>query len=826
MLITGGQMKMKRCIVLSLFVLLFVVPLLSQSSIPPFHSQHDFLLSSPGAFKFGLYGYDNPALLSYLRQPDIFFTWTDMDGSFGDLNRWGLFAAAPNLGFGMIRQETPLGSVTDYRLSSAFGNRSFSAGMSYGWSGGDKDLFNREKSLSLGTLARPNKYLSIGVVGYTALKGKSRQVYADLAVRPLGNERLTVFGDFAMQNKQSVREGTFSWGAVVEALPGVRVSGRVIPIDNKAFNFDHVTIGLEFSLGRVGLQSQMRMDDNKRTYSTYGIRVGAYDRNVFDSFTRRRTDYLRMNFNGPVSYQRFRLFDQSGTLINILESIDLAADDPTVAGIAINLSDMRASHEMKWEIRDRLNAFRSTGKNVVVYIDRGGITDYHLASVADMIVMDPQGTITLEGFISGRTFLKGMFDKIGIGIDEWRFFEYKSAFEQFSREEMSEPDREQRQRLIDHFYELVRSDVTASRGIGSDEFDRFVNEFGIFSPGDAMEHGLIDSIGRWEELKNTIETIEGGKKNFTGPSQLIARQLPYDNRWSEPPRIAVIYALGVCAMDEGIKARSLVKEVERAARDGNVKAIVFRVDSPGGDPLASDIVAEALRKAMEKKPVVVSQGAVAASGGYWLSMYSNAIVAAPNTITGSIGVIGGWLYDNGLSERLGLSTDYVKVGTFADLGFGPTMPLFNLSLPQRNLTETEYAIMERMITTMYDEFVQKVADGRGMTFDEVEPHSQGRVWSGYDGLELGLVDELGSLADAIRIAKQKAGIDPGREVTVVEFPEPGLFDASMFMPRLFGVRVAKNDPFVDHLMFRLRHNGKPLPVLPLDYIHEAFIDYK
>jgi protease IV len=801
---------MKYITGLLLFFLSFSGQLLSQPLIPAFHQHHDFLMTSSGAMKFGLYGYDNPALLTYLHQPDLYFTWTDQNGSFGDFNKWGLFAAIPNAGFGLIQQETPFGSVTDYRLSSAFGNRTMSAGFGFGWSGGDTELFNRERLLSIGLLLRPNRFISIGVVGYQTLRRKNQQIYTDFAVRPFGNEFITLFADFSMRNDQSLREGNWSAGAAIELLPGIRLTGR-------AFEGDMYTAGVSVDLGRAGVNMQRQFNSaGNGTYNTYGIRFGAYDRNIIDRYAQKNNTYLSLNLRGGLRYQQFRLFDSSNTLKDILQSIDEARRDPSVAGIAINMSDFRASHAMKWEVRERLIEFRAAGKKVIIYFDRGGITDYHFASVADRLVMDPQGMIMLEGFIMGNTYLKGLLSKAGIAVDEWRFFEYKSAFEPIAREEMSQADREQRQRLIDHSYELVRSDVTGSRDISDNEFDKLVDEIGIILPSHALEYGLVDTLGRWDEIREIIADMEDGRKRLVSRDNLSVRQQPIDNRWSEPPRIAVIYALGVCAMDEGITARKLVNDVHRARRDNRVKAIVFRVDSPGGDALASDLVSQALKKAMKDKPVIVTQGAVAASGGYWLSMNSDMILAAPNTITGSIGVIGGWLYDDGFKDKLGLTTDFVKRGAFADLGFGATLPLLNLQLPDRNLSPAEYEIMQSLLMSLYEDFVQMVADGRNMEYDEIEPISQGRVWSGYDGLDIGLVDEIGGLADAIRLAREKAGLSHDAEVEIVEYPEPGLFDASIFVPRLFGVEIKEKDPFIEYIIFRLRHNGQPLPMLPLE----------
>jgi protease-4 len=328
---------------------------------------------------------------------------------------------------------------------------------------------------------------------------------------------------------------------------------------------------------------------------------------------------------------------------------------------------------------------------------------------------------------------------------------------------------------------------------------------------------LVDSIGRWEVVKDLVKHETGSEASFTSFGSLKKYNLPYDNTWGEPPEIAVIYALGVCDMDQGITARRLVKDFEAAADNSEVKAIVLRIDSPGGDAMASDYIAEAMKKAKGKKPIIVSQGFVAASGGYWLSMYADTIVAAPRTITGSIGVIGGWMYNKELKDKLGMSTDFVKVGAHADLGFGMTLPIIGVQIPDRNLTSQERAVAESFIKTMYKEFVGKVSLGRKKKVEDIEPIAQGRVWSGLDGKQNNLVDVLGGLETAITIAKERAHIPADQDITILEMPEKGLIDFSRFTPRLFGIEAnISNDPTVELLKFRLRHNGEPLPMLPLE----------
>ncbi len=799
---------------MKIFKLLFFFLLISQSisnaqpGFVNYHSRNDFLLTSPGAMKFGLYGYDNPALLTYIRQPDLMFAWSDATGKWSDFSRWGLFSAMQNFGFGLIRQKEAGKSVTDYRISLGFGDKTTAFGLGVGWSAGDLKYFQRRKIISVGSLFRPIPYLSIAAMG-TFTKVDRKEGVLELAARPLGNEIITLFADYAIANKQTIKQGAWSYGAAIEALPGIRLTGRY-------FDAHTFTIGFQLSFGRFGVSTQSHYDkDKKQNYNSYAIRMGAYDRTMIGTKILPDKKYIELNLKGPIKYQRFKLFDKSNTLAGLIKTIKEAKSDPSISGIAINTSGLMSNREMLWEIREQLKEFKTVGKRVIMFIDRPNIDVYHFASVADKIVMDPTGTMMLEGYVMGRTFLKGTLAKLGIGFDEWRFFKYKSAMESYSRDKMSDADREQRQKILDDFYRLAKNDICQSRKISPERFDQIVDDFVFFLPEDAIKEGLVDTLGRWDTVKELVKKFEGEEKKMVGVSALTKFQLPYDNYWSEEPQIAVIYALGACAMDEGITARKLVKDVEAATKNSKVKAVVLRVDSPGGDAMASDYIAEALKKCKEKKPVIVSQGYVAASGGYWLSMYADTIVAAPNTITGSIGVIGGWLYDKGLKDSLGMSTDFVKVGKHADLGFGFTIPFLGISIPDRNLTEDERSKAEFFIKTFYKEFVNKVASGRKKTFDEIEPISQGRVWSGYDGKQNDLVDVLGGLETAIQIAKERAKICQKQDVKIIEYPEKGLLDMSFLQPKLFGVKV-EDDPTLNYIKFRLQHNGKPLPMLPID----------
>ncbi|MEO0166079.1 MAG: signal peptide peptidase SppA [candidate division WOR-3 bacterium] len=781
-----------------------------------FYEHNKFLLSSAGTLGTGFYGYANPALLTYQHQLDLAFIWSDLRKEPRGINDWMFLTGMPHFSCAIGNERFSDGSIQKYYLALSLGDKRQSIGIGYQWTGGDKRIQNTSALWKIGYLLRPRRHLSLGFVGLIGDQETQQEIYFDLGIRPLGNEKVTFFVDCAVPRGVVLKDSPWSTGIVLEPLPGIRFTTRY-------FNDRSLQGGINISLGRVGLSTQTHYDDrHSHQGNTYGIRMGAYDRNIFRYLTRKNKNYLELELFGPLHYQRYLLFDKSNTLLSLLQTLEMAKQDETIKGIALNLSGIQTSLEMAWELREKLRDFKVKNKKIIVYIDEAGFLEYYLASVADFIVIDPQGGINLQGLLMGRMFFKNALDKIGIGVDEWRYFKYKSAAEVLSRDKMSEADREQRQAIIDDYYYTIKTDICSARGFSPERFDQLVNEECIFLPTEAVENNLADTVGRWDEMKEIVKNCEGANKRLVPKSALSLPELPPDNYWGERPKIAIIYGLGECAMDTGIKARKLVKDFEWVTGRRDIKAVVFRVDSPGGSPLASDIIAEAIKKCQKKKPVVVSQGSVAGSGGYWLSMYGDKIIAAPFTMTGSIGVIGLWLYNKELKERLGFSTDFVRVGEHADLGFGFQYPFLG-QLPDRNLTVAEKQRIEYHIKSLYKDFVTRVAQGRNKSYEEIETIAQGRVWSGLRGKEIGLVDTLGGLETAIKIAKNLAGIEK-EEITIVELPRPELFPPNLFTPRIIQTKE-ENSAFIRQLNFLMKNNGRALLIMPVEYLFSIPGDY-
>lgn len=814
--------KLKQIFCFATLAIMVIFSAKVSAQIGPFPTYYEnsvYQYTSPGAMKYGLYGYDNPAVLANVESFDFQFSWQEDHQELGMMDNWATFVALPNTGFGMVKHQIGDLALIDMNYSMGFGNEEFSIGASYGWSAGDDFLFGRaNRHFTIGTLMRPSRYLSIGLTGRSYSMLEMGETTAEVGVRPLGDERLALFGDVSLRELNDERHYQWSAGAAFEFLPGVRATGRYV-------DDGFISGGLQFSFGRAGVGSQAHYDsEGDYHYNTYSFRLGAYDRNVFDEYGLEESDYMNLDLEGRMQHQRFRFFGEGNSLRETLEAIEAAGRDKSVAGIVVNISGMRAGKGMYWEVRNELEKFQEKGKKVVIYFDRVGMEGYYLASVADHVVMDPQGTIVMPGYLMGGTYYKEALDSIGVGIDELRINEYKSGGESFTRNEMSDADREQKERIISDFYQSMRSDVVNARGITPEAFDTIVDKQFMLMPHEAQEAGLVDTTGFWQDSGDWIEALEGERRNTTSAGQLAEFNQPGDNFWGKKPEISVIYAEGIVAKNSGMKTQQIAERINKASADPNVEAIVLRVNSPGGDPVAADLIGNAVRKATEQKPVIVSQGNLAASGGYWISMDADTILAAPGTITGSIGVMSLWMYDQGLKDRLHFNTDFVKEGESADLGFAYhiPIPLLNLALPVRPLSDHE---RERRIATMehlYDGFVEKVADGRDMEVDSIRQLAEGRIWTGNDAADLGLIDGLGSLNNALDIAKERAGLEPGDEYEIKEYPERDFADFSRFLPPMFGLfdNESKMNFDIEKEYWEMlgEYNGRPVLLAPYQYL--------
>ncbi|HMI30255.1 MAG TPA: S49 family peptidase [Candidatus Limnocylindrales bacterium] len=795
----------------------FVPPSAAGVAFPHYSEESSLLSSTSGTDDGAVAAMLNPAQWGLLERSEAAFWWSDRQPLHERRDDYG-FSMGRGVGISYRHRigqtaDGPRG-VGDYQIGLGWTDRMGAAGIAYGFSGPGRSAFGRSNFVALGRIIRPTSWLSLGSA--TRLSQRESQGVVDLGVRPLSDPRLLLFADYAIDNHQHWDDGDISGGVALKPIPGLEVAGKWSKDDRF-----QLTLGL--TVARTGFRSLTRYDHSERGATNFAVRMNPPVRGMDPAarFLKGRR-FLEMDLKGEVVYQSYRYLDGGSlTLRRILDDLSLATLDPTVGGVAINLSGMDANIEMVWEIREKLLDLRRAGKKSVIYIDRPGGTDYYLASAADRVIMDPMGMLFFPGVATTKTYMKDALEKLGIGFEEWRYFKYKSALEQLSRRDMSEADREQRAAFVKATYEELAAGITESGRMTRAQFDSTVNEEPALAARRLLELHWIDEIGAPDALREAAKKAAGRSVLFSKPGAVRSRRWQPDEFWGPKPTIALVYAIGECAMDTGIRGRETSKALKRFRERRNVKAVVVRADSPGGDPLASDLVAREMKAYRDVgKPLYVSQGRVAGSGGYWISMNAARITASPFTITGSIGVIGGWAWNEGIGKKLGLASDHVQMGKSADLIGGLSLPLIGLTIPERNLTDHERVMVKRGIFVLYDDFTQRVAEGRAIPVERVREIAQGHVYAGRDALQLKLVDEIASLDRTIEEAKAAAGIRKGRRVRIEEYPRRKLFPvprvASFVASRLGG---AEGDPErwsyeQKALGLMLRSPGVPLLLTP------------
>jgi protease-4 len=455
-------------------------------------------------------------------------------------------------------------------------------------------------------------------------------------------------------------------------------------------------------------------------------------------------------------------------LNTILECLDNAAKDDKIKGIYLDIQDIPAGMATIEEIRNALLKFKESGKWIVAYSEIYTQKAYYVASVSDEIWLNPQGMVEWKGLGAQLMFMKGMFEKLEVEPQIIRYGKFKSAVEPLILDKMSQANRMQTMTYVSDLWNKMLVGISTGRDKSVEELNKMAQDATIQNAKDAMENGLVDELlfkdQVLDNLRSKLEiTDEEEKIEFIALGKYKDAPAPKDEESvAKKDKIAVVYAVGSIEGGEGddetIGSEKISAEIRKARKDDKVKAIVLRVNSPGGSALASDVIWREVVLAKAVKPVVVSMGDVAASGGYYIACAADTILAQPNTITGSIGVFGVLMNAKNLvNNKLGIMVDTVKTNRFADLG-----------TPFRPLTEMERSIIQNGVNEIYTDFITKVAEGRGMAVADVDSIGQGRVWSGEDALEIGLVDKLGGIEDAIEIAAGMASVENYR---VVEYPK-------------------------------------------------------
>jgi len=476
---------------------------------------------------------------------------------------------------------------------------------------------------------------------------------------------------------------------------------------------------------------------------------------------------LKIEFNSPILDRtsgdpfdeiNFMDFSQEGNVEfkDILDNIEKAKNDDKIKGIYLNVSSVNAGFSQIEEIRNKLLEFKENGKFIYSYADSYNQAAYYLSSVSDKIALNPEGIIELKGLSIGVMFYKGLMDKLGIEAQIIRHGKFKGAVEPFMYNQMSKENREQLEKFVNSLSDYMIDGIATEReGISSEEIHKMINNMDLSSANECFDRKIIDEIVYEDEILSQLADLSENEITLTDYMKGDNPKTSTSNN-----KIAIIYATGAINTGKGsyntIGSETTVEAIREASEDVDVKAIVLRVNSPGGSALASEIIWREINLAKQKKKVVVSMGDYAASGGYYIACNADRIFANNSTLTGSIGVFG--IVPNTkkfLNEKLGIYIETVKTHKHSDIGIG-----------YRRLSDEEISVIQNSVEDIYETFITHVSEGRGIPVRKVDEIGQGRIWSGVDALEIGLIDEIGGLEAAIVSAAELSELEDYRIITL------------------------------------------------------------
>lgn len=497
----------------------------------------------------------------------------------------------------------------------------------------------------------------------------------------------------------------------------------------------------------------------------------------------RKNSVMMLELNGTLAERSqenpldFLMGDDYKTygLDDILAAIKKAKEHEDIKGIYIQATSLGTGFASLEEIRSALQDFKESGKFIVAYSDAYTQGLYYLSSVADKVLLNPQGMLEWRGLAASPIFFKDLLEKIGVKMQVFKVGTYKSAVEPFIATEMSPANREQVNAYLTSIWGRITGDVAQSRKLSVEELNKAADRMLMFHPAEeSVKSGLVDTLIYKNDVRDYLKNLIGIDKDdrmpVLGLQDMInvKKNVPRDKSGNV---IAVYYAYGEIdgssssSADEGINSEKVIKDLRKLKDDEDVKAVVLRVNSPGGSAYGSEQIWHAVNQLKKEKPVIVSMGDYAASGGYYISCNADTIVAEPTTLTGSIGIFGMMPDAQGLTEKIGVHFDVVKTNPYADFG-----------TITRPMNDDEKGLLQMHVNHGYELFLTRCSDGRGIGMEELDKIAQGRVWTGSTAKELGLVDVLGGLDKALEIAIDKAGVDA---YTVMSYPKKESFFESL-----------------------------------------------
>lgn len=489
-----------------------------------------------------------------------------------------------------------------------------------------------------------------------------------------------------------------------------------------------------------------------------------------------RESYLELNIYGEIAERSAEdplskiFIGEPPSIEGLLNCIRKAKVDPKIIGMVIRPLGSDIGWAKIEELRTALFDFKSTGKPIYVYLEMSGNRDYYLSLVGNKIFGSPTGVLMINGFLGRGYFLKGLFDKIGVEADFIAHGKYKNAPDIFTRRNMSPAQREVINSILDDYYARYVQAIADQRSLQKDDVKNLIDK-GIFTIKDAYHENLVDTILYYNQFKDYLKDINDKKPRFVSYRRY--KKVPLSKLGIKPKQtIALIYGVGSIVSgigedtpaDDMINAEGMADNIREAANDTRVKGIVLRIDSPGGSGIASDIIWKEVAEAKQKKPIVASMSDVAASGGYYIAMAADSIIAQPSSIVGSIGVFAGKFSFFGLYKKLGITKEEIPRGKNS-----------NIFSDNSRFDNKQRQLIQKGVDEFYQIFIQKVAEGRNMSVEDVDAIAQGRVWTGKQAMGNQLIDQIGGIEDAINIVKKMSDIPHDQEVFIRKYPKQKSF---------------------------------------------------
>ncbi len=705
----------------------------------------------------------NPSAFAFKNAAGVgFIYYYDEDQKIVD-DKYSFIINLGNLGYNLEREN----KLNIHSMNLATGiTKNLYLGTTYRWKEGNFSSGDIIESL----LYRPFDFLSLGAV-YNRVWEPNYNIRLGAALRPVylqGNfwDRLTMTADIVYEDNQFVTDWQKPvFGIQTEFIDGISIGGN--------YSLESETFGLNFSLSmdklQIGNYSVMEPDDKIVGGSNY-IQLSARKFRSVLNFDKKNRFY-EFDLKGEILEKRkgceigpfYFITDKNPVLSDLLHQIKELKDDDTIKGLVFKNAHFKSSLAQIQELKSALDDFRKEGKKILFYYDNISNRNYVFASaVADEIYLNPLGDVDLKGISISVPYVKNLLDTLGIDIVNFQSHEYKTAGNTLTETEMTPAEKETYEMILDGLYAEITTMIAEGRsGKLKMPVEEIIDQGPFFIAEEALQLGLVDQLLYEDQIEKLIEEKCNDPQIVTSYKE---KKIRHDWSDNKKDRIAIIYAVGYIHMGDSqpgasIGSVTMAKAIRDAREDSSIKGIVIRIDSGGGSALASDIIAREVKlcKSVEnEKPVVISMGGVAASGGYYISVYADKIISQPSTITGSIGVIGIIPKLNRFYDKILINWSTVKRGEHADI--------YSMNKP---MTDQEKTKITSAIADSYDKFITVVADGRNMNKDNIHEVARGRVWTGYQAYEHGLVDKLGGLTTAIDEIKDLSNISG--EIQLVEF---------------------------------------------------------